>query len=119
MTRVPKPPAGNQERREAEGASSAPATAADQVPAGVSDRMPVWAPTSTDTPDPDDPLLDPDPPGIPEADLWFLPGPLDEPPPPGAAILDPAAWLRAEAANAQSLARLALTFGELDLRLRG
>lgn len=61
-----------------------------------------------------------------EDDLWFLPGPLEEEPdhlPPGpraepreTAVLDD--WLRAEAAQAARLARVAGRLGALDDRLR-
>lgn len=61
-----------------------------------------------------------------EADLWFLPGPPEDaaptdPPWPLAnrrALVDPSAWLAAEAASAGELARAAAAFGALDERLR-
>lgn len=71
----------------------------------------------------DDPPDAPEPPV--EADLWFLPGPMDEaddlPPgpraePPETAISED--WRRAEAANAARLARVAGRLGALDERLR-
>lgn len=75
------------------------------------------------------PLDDPDATGdggtVPEADLWFLPGPpedLADPLPPGpragpreGAVLDD--WRRAEAACAVRLARVAGRIGALDDRL--
>lgn len=61
-----------------------------------------------------------------EEDLWFLPGPIEEPdtgpPLPRAdrrALFDPAEWRAAQDALSGPLARLALVFGELDARLRG
>lgn len=68
-----------------------------------------------------------DPQGIPEEDLWFLPGPMeddDDPlgqPLPRAdrrALFEPDEWRAAEQALAGPLAGLSLAFGELDLRLR-
>ena len=63
---------------------------------------------------------------IPEEDLWFLPGPMEEEPdylPPGprtepreTAVLDD--WRRAEAGNAARLARVAGRVGALDDRLK-
>ncbi|MCW1934893.1 hypothetical protein [Pararhodobacter zhoushanensis] len=62
-----------------------------------------------------------------EDDLWFLPGPMDDDVPPGApplpradrrALIDPATWRAAQGAQSDGLARLALTFGEMDARLR-
>lgn len=72
------------------------------------------APQGTALPDPS-----------PEADLWFLPGPIAEPPvpapacplsvPPAACV---AAWGQAEAGLAARLARVAGRLGALDERLR-
>ncbi|MFA7432407.1 MAG: hypothetical protein WCZ72_01705 [Gemmobacter sp.] len=64
----------------------------------------------------------PYPDGPDEADLWFLPGPVeddDAPPLPRAEVEGGvvAGWSRAEAANARALARLAQRFGALDDRL--
>jgi hypothetical protein len=55
----------------------------------------------------------------PEADLWFLPGPMEDAPdprPPEAGGMDP--WRRAEARLAARLARVAGRLGALDERLR-
>jgi len=64
---------------------------------------------------------------VPEEDLWFLPGPMEDDVPPGApplpvadrrAIFDSAEWRGAQDTLSGELAHLTQIFGELDSRLR-
>ncbi|WP_068304583.1 hypothetical protein [Pararhodobacter sp. CCB-MM2] len=75
----------------------------------------------------DDPILPEAESSTDEADLWFLPGPIEDEdftlaPLPRAdrrALFDPEEWLAAQNGLSEPLSRLSQAFGELDSRLRG